>query len=256
MYLNTIMTLVPYRYRFVRHIALAGSEDSLPFGFWLKKYKCLLFKDYSYHTTDRHLAYIERRLNKIVYPDEPTLVQYVKEQLDLLEEYIQEKYIQPLLQHIREERYVERMEIFLRDKFEIECEEYYVQCREYYELYKEYREYYAYHLHDYYVNSIYYPTLHSRALISHCLEIADPYIGPYIRNPYVDFALISLAFLSRIVYFLPIPWEYPPVDLSTSDLKLFSHTSPEELKWWQQIGFNINRTLDLYGYYSQHLPYF
>lgn len=250
------MTLVPHRYRFLRHIALAGSEESLPFGFWLKKYKYLLFNTYDPHTTDRHLAYIEQRLNKIVHPDEPTLVQYVKEQLDLLEEYLQEKYIQTLLKHIREEQYVERMETFLRDKFEIECEEYYAQFREYYERYQEYREYYGYHLHDYYVNSIYNPTLHSRALIEHGLDIADPYIRPYIRNHSLDFALISLAFLFRIVYFLPLPWEYPPVNLSTSDLKLFSYTSPEELKWWQQIGFNINRTLELYGYYSQHLPYF
>lgn len=250
------MSLIPYRYLFLRHIALAGSQESFPFGFWLKRYECTLFTRHDYHPSDRHLGYLERQLHKIVHPDPPTLLQFLREQLDLLEIYIEEQHVKPLLQHIREEKYVPRLETFVREKLNREPEDYYAKWRQYYLEYEVAREYYGYHLKQYYIHSIYNPTLHSRGVFDLCVEIGYPFARPYLENYTVDVALIVLAFLSRIPYFLPIPWEYPPVDLSTSGLKLFDHNPPEELKWWQKIGFNIHKTFELYGYYSSHLPYF
>lgn len=245
------MSLLPIRYRFLRHIALVGSKEQFPFGFFLARYRANIFKDYEYSNIERYLVYIDRRLDKIVHPDEPTLVQYLEQELDRLEEYVRERYIQRWKTHIREEKYVERFETFMLEKFDIHCEEYYVKFRERYAHYRErylhYHAYYSYHLHDYYVNSIYNPLMYAQAFSDHYLAILEPYARPYINNPSVNFFLILLAFMCRMADLSPLPRENEPVNLSLSGFKLFGYPYTEELNWWQTIGFKFRRTFETYG---------
>lgn len=247
------MGILAHRYRFLRHVALAGSNEHLPFGVCLAKYKWTLFKDYGYSNTERYLVYIDRRLNKIIHPDEPTLVQYLEEQLDRLEQYARERYIKRFRSHMQEN--LERLDAFLLEKFDIHCDAYlhmklkYDQCRERF-LY--YHEYYTVHLHDYYLNSIYNPFLYAKSFSDHYLAIVEPYARPYINNPSVNFFLILLAFMCRMSDLLPLPWENEPPDLSISDFKLFSFKSTKELKWWQQIAFNMSKSCEMYGDYVRY----
>jgi hypothetical protein len=161
-----------------------------------------------------------------------------------------------LLAHIRDEKYVERFDTFMLEKFDIHCEDYYIRFREYYEHYREkywyYHGYYAFHLHDYYVTSIYNPCMYAQAFSDHYLGIVEPYARPYITNPTVNLALIFLAVMSRMGDLLPLPRENEPLDLSISDLNIFAYESDQNLNWFERLVFTFKTTCDVYGCYSKY----
>ncbi len=211
------MSLLPLRYRFLRHIHLAAKDvyESRTYVRY-RPYKNF----FAHHIADLHIGYNYKLYQKILEP--PSRVEeamtYLLEQLDI---YCQEYFSTSLL-------------------------DIYVYCREYYMT----------HLRDIYIYDVQLRLAYGQAYLEFIQERAEPYIPivkPYVVNPFYEVCLIAFGTALHISRSLPSPYD---LSISDVDLFCSKDLDPnQKLKWWGRIKFRFSRSFYKHGYYFKHIGY-
>jgi hypothetical protein len=196
------MSLLPLRYRFLRHIHIAA-KDTYESTTYVR-YRP--FKDYfSRHISDVHLGYNDKLHYKVVEPPSR----------------------------------VEEAMTYLREQFEIHCQEYYMT-----------------NLREYYIHDVQLRLAYGQAYLEFIRDFAEPYMPiakPYFVNPFYEFCLMAFGTALYISRLQPSPY-----DLSISDVDLFCSKDldpNQKLKWWGRIKFRFSRSFYKHGYYFKHIAY-